>query len=273
MWQLIFNLTMKIASWNINSIRTRLEQLITWLNESNPDIVLLQETKVLDENFPFEPIEDCGYNIVVHGQKSYNGVAILSKFPLEDIQIGFPGQKDPSQARYIEAVTNNLRVASVYVPNGQEVGHDKYHYKLKFLEDFFHYTNQLQGLNERVIIGGDYNIAPTDLDVYDAKKFQDRILASPLERRAWRKIIHSGWIDAVAAYLGTNDLNAETFYTWWDYRQGSWEQNRGLRIDHFLLTPQAADQIKTISVDTDLRGNIRPSDHAPLILELTQLIV
>lgn len=268
LWQLIFNLTMKIASWNINSIRTRLEQLTAWLNESNTDIVLLQETKVLDENFPFEPIEDCGYNIAVHGQKSYNGVAILSKFPLEDVQIGFPGQKDPVQARYIEAVTNNLRVASIYVPNGQEVGHDKYHYKLKFLEDFFHYTKQLQGLNEKIIIGGDYNIAPTDLDVYDAKKFQNRILASPLERQAWRKSINSGWIDAVETYLHSKDLNPEAFYTWWDYRQGSWEQNRGLRIDHFLLSPQAADQIKTINVDTDIRGNTRPSDHAPLILEL-----
>jgi len=261
-------MTMLIASWNINSIRTRLDQLISWLQKVSPDVVLLQETKVLDEAFPREFIEDSGYNIAIHGQKSYNGVAILSKYPLEDVQVGFSGQEDPAQARYLEAVTNQVRVASIYVPNGQEVGHDKYLYKLRFLDNLYHHTNTLLTLNEKIILGGDYNIAPFDQDVYDVKKFQDRILASPVERQALRKLTNAGWIDAAAAYQKAHDLNPETFYTWWDYRQGSWEQNRGLRIDHFLVSPQAADCIDKVGVDAETRGNTRPSDHAPVLLTL-----
>ncbi len=260
---------MKIFTWNVNSVRTRLEQLIAWLQEAQPDVVLLQEIKVQTEAFPALFLEDLGYNIAVFGQKSYNGVAILSKSPLEDVKMGFPGQEDLGQARYIEAVTQGVRVASVYVPNGQEVGSEKYAYKLQFLKDFEAYTASLLAFNEKIVVAGDYNIAPHDSDVYDPEKFKNRILASPQERQAFWRLTNQGWVDAASVYGKAQGISPEELYTWWDYRQGSWEQNRGLRIDHLLLSPQAADVLETVEVARDVRALQRPSDHAPVGVHLS----
>jgi exodeoxyribonuclease-3 len=268
MWQLFFGMSpMKIYTWNVNSVRTRLEQLIHWLEKAAPEVVLLQEIKVQENSFPSLYLEDLGYNIAVFGQKSYNGVAILSKYPLEDIRKGFPDQDDP-QARYLEAVTNGVRVASLYVPNGQEVGCEKYAYKLRFMKELDQHLKYLLTLNEKAVIGGDYNIAPSDSDVYDPKKFSSRILASPKERQTFRCLTNQGWIDAAFVFSQAERIAPEDLYTWWDYRQGSWEQNKGLRIDHLLLSPQAADQMTFVEVCRDMRALPRPSDHAPVGVHL-----
>lgn len=260
---------MKIYTWNVNSVRTRLEHVIQWLKETEPDVVLLQEIKVQTEAFPSLFLEDLGYNIAVYGQKSYNGVAILSKYPLEDVKKAFPGQENPDQARYLEAVTNGVRVASLYVPNGQEVGCEKFDYKLTFMKDLEAYMHTLLSFNEKTVIAGDYNIAPHDADVYDPKKFKNRILASPQERQAFWRLTNQGWVDAIQVYGTAHNIPPEELYTWWDYRQGSWEQNRGIRIDHLLLSPQAADCLETIEVCRDIRALPRPSDHAPVGVSLS----
>jgi len=249
-----------IATWNINSIRMRLPLLLTWLKETAPDIVLLQETKTPDDQFPREEIENLHYNIALSGQKSYNGVAILSKFPLEDVTPGIPGFTD-DQTRYIEAVTKGIRVASVYVPNGTAVGSDKYEYKLTFLKHLYAHTQTLLTYDEAFVLGGDFNIAPTDQDVYDPEEWHEKILCSTPEREGLRSLVYLGLTDALRAlHPQQNDL-----YTWWDYRGGSWQNNFGLRIDHMLLSPQAADHLKEAFVNKDVRATEKSSDHAPVV--------
>jgi exodeoxyribonuclease-3 len=253
-----------IVTWNINSIRIRLPYLLSWLKENNPDVVLLQETKVTDEFFPREAIEDLHYNIASYGQKTYNGVAILSKFPIEDVSRGIRGFQDDS-SRYIEAVCGGMRVASVYVPNGMAVGSDKYKYKLDFLSHLYaHVQNRLK-YDESFLIGGDFNIAPTDLDVYDPTLWHEKILCSTPEREEFRSLVYLGLTDALRElYPQEKDL-----YTWWDYQRGAWQNNEGLRIDHFLLSPQAADHLRDAFVDKKVRGLEKASDHAPLTCQLS----
>ena len=255
---------MKIATWNINSIRARLENLTAWLQECQPDVVLLQETKCLEEQFPREPIEDLGYNIAVKGQKSYNGVAILSKHPIEDVITELPGDEGDLEARYIEAVIGTTRVASVYVPNGQDIGTDKYLYKLKFFERLYDHLKSLLTYEESFVIGGDYNVAPTDADTYDPAKFQNRLLVSDGEREGLRRLTNLGIVDAVRALHPEHQGDNSSLYTWWDYRQGSFEKNHGLRIDHLLLSPQATDLLESIGIDRTTREQTKPSDHVPL---------
>ena len=252
-----------IATWNINSVRSRLPHLIDWLRERTPDVVFLQETKVMDDQFPREEIETLNYNIAVYGQKSYNGVAILSKFPLEDITYGIPGFED-EQARYIEAVTGGLRVASIYVPNGSEVGSDKYAYKLDFLRHLYDHTQTLLTYDEAMILGGDFNITPTDEDVYDPQEWHEKILCSTEERSALRSIMYLGLTDA----LREKNQKTKELYTWWDYRAGAFQNNFGLRIDHLLLSPQAADLMKSCEVDKKMRAVDKASDHAPVMCEV-----
>jgi exodeoxyribonuclease-3 len=251
-----------IACWNVNSINTRVDHVSNWIRTHNPDILLLQELKCLTEAFPRAPFEDLGYNLAIHGQKSYNGVAILSKQPIEDVNTGL---SDDNQSRYIEAMVGKFRVVSVYVPNGQEVGSDKFEYKLRFLD---HFTTRLQKLlkyEEALVIGGDFNIAPFMDDVPTPEVLKrDRILCSKSEREALRKILNMGFIDG----LRTVHPTQHQLFTWWDYRAGSWEQNKGYRIDHFLLSPQAADLLENADVDTAPRGLEKPSDHAPIWVKL-----
>ena len=244
---------MKIATWNVNSIRTRLEHICAWTKETQPDVILFQEIKTTEEFFPFEDIENQGYNLVVFGQKSYNGVAIASKFPLEDISRGLPLCPEDPQARYIEAVTGGIRVASVYVPNGQTVGCEKFHYKLTFMEGLRAHMAHLLTQDEPVVVGGDYNITRDDQDVYDPESWREKILCSSQERMALRKLLHLGYVD-----LLRQDAPEEKNFTWWDYRQDSFTQNRGLRIDHILGSPQVIDRLQSTGVDRYTRALDRP---------------
>jgi len=251
--------SISIAAWNVNSVRTRLPHLLQFLKDDAPDVVLLQEIKCQDEQFPRMEIEELGYNIATHGQKSYNGVAILSKFPLEDVVRGIPEYDDVS-SRYIEAVVTTpigvFRVASVYVPNGSEMGSEKCAYKFAFLEKLYTHAQNLNAYGEMLVIGGDYNIAPTDADVHNPKAWAGSVLTHDTLRMAFRKLVNLGLYDASAS------TNA---FTWWDYRAGAYEKNDGLRIDHLLLSAQALDKLSSTHVVTKLRALEKPSDHAPVV--------
>lgn len=252
-----------LATWNVNSVRSRLPLLLEWLKENTPDIVLLQETKAMDDQFPRDEIETLNYNIALHGQKTYNGVAILSKLPLEDVTKGIRGFHD-EQARYIEAMAGPLRVASIYVPNGTAVGSDKFAYKLNFLKHLYKHTQTLLTYDEALVLGGDFNITPSDEDVYDPQKWHEQILCSTQEREALRSIIYLGLTDTLRA----THPQAKELYTWWDYRGGAFQNDFGLRLDHLLLSPQAADHVKSCEVDKKWRAAEKTSDHAPVLCKI-----
>jgi exodeoxyribonuclease-3 len=250
---------MKIVTWNVNSIKARFTIVYNWLHLMQPDIVLLQETKCLNDAFPRYEFEDLGYNVALHGQKTYNGVAILSKAPIEDVVCGLPTFAEDNQARYLEAVIGKLRVASVYVPNGQTVGSPSYVYKLTFLQKLSEHLQTLLSYDEACIIGGDYNIAPTDQDVYDPKKWVGQVLCSDQERKAFSSLCHLGYQDAMRLYF-----HGVGPFTWWDYRTLAFASNHGLRIDHFLLSPAAVDLVQSCNVDINPRTLEKTSDHAPV---------
>lgn len=258
---------MKIATWNVNSINARLEHLIAWLKEENPDIVLLQETKSINESFPFEQIEDLGYEIVVNGQKSYNGVAILSKFKLSDVANNFIDNPLPNEARYIEAIFNFsgqvYRIASVYVPNGQEPGSEKYYNKLKFLSSLTTYFKSTREDDEYLVIGGDFNVALSDIDVYDSELLQETICFSLKEKQELRKFLAVGLVD-VFRTINTNDQE----FSWWDYRNGSFKKNLGMRIDYLFSSHRVMEIIKDCKIDKKWRSKEKASDHVPVFLEI-----
>lgn len=250
---------MKIATWNVNSIRVRAEQLSEFLHTNSIDVILLQELKCLTEAFPNEIFEDLGYNCAVFGQKTYNGVAILSKFLIEDVVFGNDIFKNDPQARYIEAFINGYRLASVYVPNGQSPETTAYSYKLEFFDILTnHITNTIQ--NEKYIIGGDFNVALEDIDVYNPKLWKDKICCTGKERDKLNNIICSGLIDVA------RKISNDAIYTWWDYRHGGFPKNHGLRLDYLFSTENIT--IKDCRVNTAIRGLERPSDHAPIIAEI-----
>lgn len=256
-------MSLLIASWNVNSIRARLEIVLGWVKNTNPDIVLLQETKVQSPEFPKEPFEDLGYNIVLFGQKTYNGVAILSKRPLEDVHMGLPHEGDSQSARYIEAVTGGIRVASVYVPNGQSKESSQFAYKLNFFHSLKSHMETLLSYDETLILGGDFNVTPSDFDVHNPELWHEQILCTTEERQAFQTLIHLGLHDAIRLIHPKDPL-----YTWWDYRGASFQKNNGLRIDHFLVSPQAMDIIDSTGVDIDQRELTKTSDHAPIWISL-----
>ncbi|MEI8296103.1 MAG: exodeoxyribonuclease III [Alphaproteobacteria bacterium] len=253
---------LNVVTWNVNSIRARLDNIVWWVENSNFDVLLLQEIKCEAQHFPMDAFAN--YNIVIHGQKSYNGVAILSRYPLEDITEGLPTLVDETQARYIEAVVNApqgvARVASVYVPNGGSIGSDKYIYKLRFMEHLRNHMARLLTHEEITVIGGDYNIAPTDDDVHDPAAWHEQTLCSMAERLSLQSIFHLGYYDA----LRIQYPEGAGPYTWWDYRSQAWLRDEGLRIDHLLLSPLAADVMKDAGVAKQERGKDKASDHAPV---------
>ena len=250
---------MKIVTWNVNSIRARLDPVVEWLRDARPDIVLLQEIKCEESAFPREPIEDLGYNIAISGQKTYNGVAILAKTPIEDVICGLPTFKEDENSRYIEAVVGKVRVASVYVPNGMAIGSDKYQYKLLFLEKLRDHLASILQYEEAIIIGGDYNIAPEKGDVAQPELWEGEILCSPAERQQFQSLLHLGYYDAIRLHHKEPGP-----FSWWDYRSGAWQQGHGLRIDHLLLSPLAVDCAQASGVDSTPRAKEKASDHAPV---------
>jgi exodeoxyribonuclease-3 len=251
-----------LICWNVNSINARLPHIISLINQLSPEILLLQETKCVDGNFPNSTLEDLGYNVTLSGQKSYNGVAIISKYSLEDIVIGLPGLEN-TEARYLEASTMiagcYTRVISVYVPNGAFIESEKFRYKKRFLDSLLQRLIVLKKTEDNIIVAGDFNISPDDIDVYDVKKMSGSLCFHIEERKKFRMLINCGFIDSFRIF---NHLQ-QTF-SWWDYRAGSWQNNKGLRIDHILLSPAIADVIQKAEILTELRGRPKPSDHAPI---------
>ncbi len=259
-----------IATWNVNSIRTRLPILEKWVAHRNPDIILLQELKCMEETFPLTAMEDLGYNVEMLGQKSYNGVAILSKYPIEDVVHGLPTLSNDPQARYIEAFCGGIRVASVYVPNGQKIDSDKFNYKMNFLKALKKHARALLAQDESLIIGGDYNVAPDLCDGHNPDIFEkNRILCSLQEREALKNVINEGLIDGYRVVHPETLHENQKKFSWWDYRSGSYENNKGYRIDHLYCSPKAADFIQNSGIDIETRLQERPSDHAPVWLSLT----
>ena len=254
---------MKIATFNINGIKARINALPAWLDTAQPDMVLLQEIKSVDETFPREPFEERGYNVQTHGQKSFNGVAILSKFPIEDVVRGLPGDKDDEQARWIEATINTVRICCLYLPNGNPVPGPKFDYKLAWMERLHNHAQALLETEEAVVMAGDYNIIPQPEDAHQPEDWEGDALYRPESLSAFRKVLNLGYTDALRA------LNpAPLTYTFWDFQAGAWNRNNGIRIDHFLLSPQAADKLKSCEVDRHMRGREKPSDHVPIWVEL-----
>ncbi|WP_370335259.1 exodeoxyribonuclease III [Parvularcula marina] len=263
---------MKIASFNVNSIKARLPRILHWFDEAKPDVCVLQEIKCIDENFPAGEFEDRGYNVEVFGQKTYNGVALLSKHPVEDVIRGVPGFED-EQSRYIEAVilpedTDPVRVGGLYLPNGNPAPGPKYDYKLAWMEAFTAHAENLLALEEATVLCGDYNVIPEPQGVYAADKWRDDALFRLETRQAFRRILNLGYFEAL------HHLKPEPFYTFWDYQGGAWDQDKGLRIDHLLLSPQAVDRLVGGDADRAVREpnsgskETKPSDHVPVWVEL-----
>ena len=252
-----------IATWNVNSIKARLQHLLDWLAGAAPDVVLLQETKCIDEAFPAFEIEAAGYQSAAHGQPTYNGVAILSKTPIEVTQTGLAGDHADGQARYIEGRTAGVRVASIYLPNGNPLPGPKFDYKLAWMQRLYDHVRGLALADEALVLGGDWNVAPEDGDVYDLAAFAGDALCMPESRAAWRKIVYLGLTDAYRA----RHPEAGRF-TWWDYRAGGWQKDHGTRIDHFLLGPRAADRLDDCDIDRTPRGWEKASDHTPIWVRL-----
>ncbi|HET6519592.1 MAG TPA: exodeoxyribonuclease III [Geminicoccaceae bacterium] len=251
---------MKIAAWNVNSIRARLPRALEWLGAAAPDVVLLQETKVADERFPREPLEDQGYNVALRGEAGgRNGVAILARSPIEDVVATLPGAGGDAEARYIEGFVRGVRVASVYVPNGTSVGSDRFAYKLDFLRRLRDHARDLLDLEEALVIGGDYNVAPTPADVYDHEALDGTVCYHPDERARLRAILNLGLYDAFRTRHPTSRR-----FSWWPYQGRAHDLDRGMRIDHLLLSPQAVDRLEECAIDDAGRAGPAASDHAPV---------
>lgn len=259
---------MQIATWNINSVKARSDIAVAWLKEANPDVVCLQEIKCEDSGFPSALFEDLGYNVLVHGQKTYNGVAILSKATPEDVTRGLPGDPDDTQARYLEAVipdpSGPVRVAAIYLPNGNPPGTEKYDYKLRWMDRLKDHARNLLALEEPLVLAGDYNVIPTPRDARFPENWTGDALFLPRTRAKFQELINLGFTDSVRQVMG----NRDGIYTFWDYQAGAWQKNNGIRIDHLLLSPQAADRLAGARIDSHVRGWERPSDHVPVVITL-----
>jgi exodeoxyribonuclease-3 len=257
---------MRLATWNVNSVNARLETVLGWFEAASPDVAVLQEIKCIDEKFPAEAFERLGYNVAVHGQKTYNGVAMLSKHPLEDVRKGLPGDDSDEQARYIEAVVSGptpVRMVGIYLPNGNPIGGEKFAYKLAWMERLRRHAKALLAFEEPLVIAGDYNVIPFEQDVEKPQDWLGDALFQPESRAAYRALQNLGFSDAYMQADG-----APGGYTFWDYQAGAWQRNNGIRIDHALLSPQAADRLVRVDIHRDVRGGEKPSDHVPVVVEL-----
>jgi exodeoxyribonuclease-3 len=254
---------LKIATWNVNSIAVRTDRLLAFLVREQPDIVCLQELKTLDEKFPFAAVEGAGYHAATLGQKTYNGVAVLSRQKPDSVQRGFGDVESDTEARFIEARFGPLAVMSAYFPNGQAVGSDKYRYKLEWMSRLRAYLDRKHTPTEPLVLCGDYNVAPADLDVHDPGAWREQVLCSTPEREALARIKDFGFTDSFRTLHP--DVQA---FTWWDYRMLGFPKNKGLRIDHAFVTQPLAERLHACRIDRDERKGDKPSDHAPLLIEL-----
>ena len=257
---------MKIATFNINGIKARHKALGDWLDAFRPDVAVLQEIKSVDEAFPREVIEERGYNLETHGQKGFNGVAILSRYPLEDVSRGLPGDESDEQARWIEATVvgkRAVRVCGLYLPNGNPAPGPKFDYKLAWMERLAARAADLLAAEEPALMAGDYNVIPQPQDAAHPEKWEGDALFRPESRAAFRRLLNMGFTDALRARV-----QGPGHYTFWDYQAGAWERNNGIRIDHLLLTPQAADLLLDVGIAREERGREKPSDHVPVWVEL-----
>jgi len=254
---------MKIASWNVNSIKARLPHVLKWLEDNSPDVLLIQELKTIEENFPKDEFSKLGYDSAIFGQKAWNGVAIISKHEITDIKKALDGDSADEQSRYIEATVKGVRIASIYLPNGNPVDTEKYPYKLKWMDRLYSRIKELLATERPLVFGGDYNIIPHNDDCYDPNAWKDDALFKLGSRKKFRKILNLGLTDAFRTYN-----NGAEQYSFWGYQGGAWQKNNGLRIDHFLLSPQATDILKNCTIDKTPRDAEKASDHVPIIIEL-----
>ena len=264
---------MKIASFNINGVKARLPLVLDWLAETAPDVAILQEIKSMDEGFPRAAFEDLGYNVETHGQKSFNGVALLSKYPLEDVVKGLPGGEDAGregvddeEARYIEATVvgeKAVRICGLYLPNGNPAPGEKYDYKLRWMDRLAARAQALLATEEPFLMAGDYNVIPQAEDAARPDAWREDALFLPETRAAIRRLVNLGLTEALRARTQAPEL-----YTFWDFQRGAWQRNDGIRIDHFLLSPQCADLLEDCAIDKDVRAREKPSDHVPIWVNL-----
>ncbi|MBO9586988.1 MAG: exodeoxyribonuclease III [Flavobacterium sp.] len=258
---------MKIATYNVNGVNGRLNVLLRWLEEAAPDIVCLQELKAPQDNFPLKAINEAGYNAIWHGQKQWNGVAILARnMEIEEITRALPGDEEDIQSRYIEALIDGIVIACLYLPNGNPAPGPKFEYKLKWFDRLAHRAETLLNLKVPVVLVGDYNVMPTELDVYKPEKWVNDALFRIEVRNAFASIVSQGWTDAIRKLYPD-----EKIYTFWDYFRNAYQRDAGLRIDHFLLSPQMAEKLNTGGVDHHVRGWEKTSDHAPVWIEIDKI--
>ena len=257
---------MRIATWNVNSVNARLPTVLRWFEMEQPDVACLQEIKCVDEKFPTEDFERLGYSVAVHGQKTYNGVALLSKTPLEDVRKGLPGEEADDHARYIEAVISGprpVRVAAIYLPNGNPITTDKFAYKLRWMDRLKARARDLLAYEEPLVLAGDYNVIPEPEDADNPASWAGDALFQPQTRQSFRSL---KWLGLTDAYMAAD--GAPGGYTFWDYQAGAWQRNHGIRIDHLMLSPQAADRLRSVFIHRDVRDWEKPSDHVPVVAEL-----
>jgi len=260
-----------IATWNVNSVRTRLSQIIDWIIQLKPDILCLQETKVMDNSFPIEPFEKLGYSVEVYGQKSYNGVAIISKVKAENVKKGFYGCTDSDQnieiyqdqKRLISADFNSIKIINVYVPNGSSLESDKFAYKINWLNCLASLLDEQEKKGQLICLMGDFNVAPSDLDIHDPNKYTGGIMASEIERNALNNVLKERLIDSFRIFEKNTG-----HWSWWDYRNNAYELNKGWRIDHIYISRELSSKLKSCVIDCSPRENIRPSDHVPVMIDL-----
>jgi exodeoxyribonuclease-3 len=257
---------MKIASYNLNGIRARLPRLIEWLDREKPEVVCLQELKCADESLPIGDIEAAGYGAVWHGQKGFNGVAVLGRGDKPKLRrMGLPGDPDDTHSRYIEAEVGDVIVASLYLPNGNPVGTEKFDYKIRWFERLAEHSAELLEKERPVVLAGDWNVVPEDRDVFSVRATQHDAVMQPEAREVWRRMVGSGWTDALRAL----HPDEPKLYTFWDYTAGCWQRDLGFRLDHLLCSPEAADRLQSAGVDKWARGEEKASDHAPAWVELS----
>ena len=262
---------MLIATWNVNSVRTRISQIKNWIKHANPDILCLQETKVIDDDFPKKPFEDLGYQVIVNGQKSYNGVAIISRFKIENVNKGFISEtagesttgKFNQQKRLISAFIEGLKIINVYVPNGSSINSDKFDYKIKWLNHLSSFLDEQIREDDLVCLVGDFNIAPCEVDIHSPQKYEGGIMASKMEREALNNVLKGRFIDSFRIFEKNTG-----HWSWWDYRNNAYELNKGWRIDHIYISKNLSSKLKSCVIERNQRENLQPSDHAPVLINL-----